>query len=62
MTSALLPNGIAPNDSLDQWLEMLPLVDNKLVARWYDLHKAKIALNDELEMQRQALVMPADVQ
>ena len=48
LTEAVPPEGITPNDPFYVWLNMLPLVDVKLVSVWYDLYKAKLALKLEI--------------
>jgi hypothetical protein len=52
LTSAIPPDGILPNDSLHAWLAKMPLVDGKLLARWYDLYRARIALEVQIDRLR----------
>jgi hypothetical protein len=36
-------------ESLYDWLYKFPQVDTQLVIRWYDLHKAKVAMRAEID-------------
>jgi hypothetical protein len=49
LTDAIPPSDTMPSDSLHVWFSRFPLVDGKLVARWYDLYRAKVALQVEID-------------